>query len=125
MTNKIIRMLPLIGWALAILVLSLASDPPSLEISLASWDKFQHAAAYALLTFLAGIAFRPFCRRPATAWRLALAFAILYGALLEVAQSAFTSVRLAEWGDLVADAVGALAVYFVARLRLKPVRSGE
>ena len=40
---------------------------------------------------------------------------LLYGALIEVLQS-LTSYRFAEWGDLLADAIGLLPGWATARL---------
>ncbi len=108
----------------ALLVLSLQSSPPYLRIPLFSWDKLQHAGAYAVLTAFAGITFLLYLKRT-TAWALAFATAIIYGGLLEIAQGAFTHVRAPEWSDLAADAIGAGAVLFivwlwrVVRARLK------
>ncbi len=110
------RIIPLVVWTLTVLVLSLESSPPHFDFALASWDKFQHAAAYAMLTALAGYAFLPYCRRPATAWLMAFLVAVVYGGLLEIAQGTFTAVRTPDWRDLAADAVGAAVVVVAARL---------
>ncbi len=54
-------------------------------------------------------------RRPMLA---AFAFATLYGALLEGVQAAFTPARSAEWGDWLADSLGAIAgLWLVAWIR--------
>lgn len=102
-----LRWIPAAGWALLVAWLSLASNPPRLEGTLISWDKFQHGAAYALLCLLTGFGLLPLFRRPAGAWLAAALLAILFGGGLEVAQAAFTAGRLPEWADLLADAIGA------------------
>lgn len=65
------------------------------------WDKAQHAAGFALLALLGGLAHRD--QRPRVLIGL-----LLYGALIEVAQSA-TGWRHGDLLDLLADAVGVLA----------------
>lgn len=97
------------GWLTAVIVLSLDSDPPKIKLGLLSWDKFEHAAAYALMTFLGFMAFRGerSSRRVAAASAIV---AVLLGAALEVGQGMLTSTRLAEGWDLLADALGAGAV---------------
>ncbi|MFA5515531.1 MAG: VanZ family protein [Desulfuromonadales bacterium] len=112
--HGLFRFLPLAFWMAIILGLSLHSSPPRLDFSLVSWDKFQHAAAYFVLTALAGYALLAYFRWR-SAWLLAFATAVLFGGLLELAQGAFSTVRAAEWMDLAADAVGAGAVLIVVR----------
>ena len=78
------------------------------EAGLLAWDKFQHAAAFGLLTLLG---FYAFVRLSSFKHRLicAAAVSVLFGALVEVAQALFTTARVAEAGDVVADIVGAVA----------------
>ena len=47
---------------------------------------------------------------------VAALLAVVIGGLMELAQGNFTVTRTADWGDLLADAVGAAAVIGVARL---------
>jgi VanZ family protein len=65
------------------------------------WDKAQHAAGFALLALLGGTAHRD--QRPRVLTGL-----LLYGGLIEVAQSA-TGWRHGDLLDLLADGVGVLA----------------
>jgi VanZ family protein len=116
--KKILWNVLFLGWFFGIMWLSLKPSLPSFDVSLLNWDKFQHAAAFGLLTFLGGQAFQSWSRSPIKAWTLAFLVALSYGAFIEIAQATFTSVRAAEWGDLVADALGAGIVYAVALLRL-------
>jgi VanZ family protein len=102
-----LRLLVFYAWATTILVLSLVPDPPHLSSEVLGWDKFQHAAAFALFAVFAGGVMLIRCRRAGTAWLLAFAAALLYGAFIEIAQMALTSFRRAEWADLLADALGA------------------
>lgn len=104
-----IRVVAPLLWAAAILWLSLMSAPPS-PPTLLSWDKLQHAGAYALLTLLAGQAIVPVVRSPRSGWSCAALVAFLYGGLVELAQGLCTASRTAEVGDLLANGAGALAV---------------
>jgi VanZ family protein len=80
----------------AITWLSLTSVPPQ-QASL-GWDKLNHAAAFTTLAAVALLGYGP-------AWLRIAAALMAYGGLIEVLQF-FTVTRSAEWGDLLADAVG-------------------
>ncbi len=97
--------LGLIGW------LSLASHPPEPDIDLPFKDKFEHAAAYAVMVWLFAWAFFANAEGRARGLRWGMAFAVLCGGLLEVLQWALTAGRAAEWGDLLADFIGALIAW--------------
>jgi VanZ family protein len=102
-------------WTAGIIWLSLTSHPPRLPRGFLSWDKAQHALAYALLALLGGWAFAIFFRSRNRAWLVAFLFSVLFGALLEIGQGFLTRVRTPEFADLVADVVGAGGIYLVAR----------
>lgn len=109
-----LRFILLAGWVGTIIWLSLDPSPPHPSIGLFAWDKFQHATAYGLLALLWGnflVTYRN-CRR--RCWSMAFAGSVVLGALMEVAQGVLTSARSAEFGDLIADAVGAGAVSLAA-----------
>ncbi len=97
--------------ALALTVSWLALSPAPPGVLDSGWDKLNHAAAFAVLTLVALFAFPRSPRRP---W-LVLAGLLCFGGAIEIAQS-FTPTRNAEWGDLLADAVGMLAGAFGAML---------
>ena len=104
------------AWLTTITVLSLIPHPPVPEQGLLAWDKFQHASAYGLLTYLGAMAF-PFYRCSSGRRVLAAALlAVVVGGLMELAQGGFTATRDADLGDLLADAIGAAAVVVLARL---------
>lgn len=100
----------LLVWAVVILWLSLDPSPPVPQHDLFGWDKLQHAAAYALLTFLAGTFWSAFSGSSFRTWMLAAVSAVAYGGVVEVLQACYTTDRVAEAGDLLADAVGAVFV---------------
>lgn len=121
-TCLLARLTALFLWAGCLLWLSLTPNPPTAPSALLSWDKLQHAGAYALLTLLAGRFFsqwRPFSRNP---WFLALFVAVSYGGLIEILQGTLTGVRRAEWGDLLADAVGGALVVAAALILERRLR---
>jgi len=87
-------------WLLIATIGVLATAPAPAEVGL-GWDKLNHAVAFAALALAAGLAHphRPHLR--ITAWLALLG----YGALIEGLQS-LVPARTADWGDLLADAVG-------------------
>lgn len=112
-----------LGWIVILVWLSLTSGPSPWNLGFALEDKLNHAAAYAVLAFLGERVWSqvPWVRR---AWATSLAVALLMGALMELAQAAFTHVRVAEWGDWIADGLGAglglFIAHFYARIK-RPV----
>lgn len=105
------RWLGFIAYAMLICWLSLTPAPPQIEDDLFGWDKLQHAAAYGVFTLLAGWAFGTFPLAWKRRWWIAVFVAVTCGALLEIVQGVFTTQRTAEWGDLLADLVGAVCAY--------------
>jgi VanZ family protein len=116
------RWLLFTSWGITILWLSLIPSPPVPETGLLAWDKFQHAAAFGLLTLLG---YHAFTRLPSFRQRMicAAAVSVLFGALVEVAQGILTSTRTAELGDLTADIVGAAAACAVVACGRFPYKS--
>jgi hypothetical protein len=95
--------------ALTVLILWLALMPAGSAPSGFGSDKLNHAGAIAAATGLAYLSFQP------RGWAAAGAF--LYGAslglLIEILQATLTTGRSAEWGDVVADLIGAGCVWVV------------
>lgn len=91
----------LVFWGLAgaVTVLSLAPVEHLPPQALDWWDKAQHALGFALLAVAAWWAY------PAQAWRTRAAALALYGAAIELAQTA-SGGRHGDVADWVADAVG-------------------
>jgi VanZ family protein len=98
-------------WGGAIVWLSLTPAPPVIKIPLLRWDKFQHFAAYGMLTLLGGRAFGGVIHGRMRSWLTAAVVAVAFGVLMEIAQLMFTQNRTADVGDLLADLTGAAAVY--------------
>jgi hypothetical protein len=91
------------------LILWLSLMPGASAPSGLGWDKLNHAAAIGAVTFLAF-----FARHPAPRAGLeAFLYGVSLGALIEILQGTFTTTRSAEWGDLLADLVGAGCVWAV------------
>lgn len=91
--------------ALSILVLSLL--PPGTPLPSTGWDKSNHVLGFAILGFLGGLGYRR--REPGVAAGL-----FAFGVLIEALQG-LSGYRFAEWGDLLADAIG-IAVGVLATL---------
>ncbi len=106
--NYVVRLSLPILWAGAICWLSLTSNPPLIP-GVLGWDKLLHAVAYALLAVLGAQYLHIHCTSSWKAGFYAACFAVLYGGLLEIMQLAMQTGRFADWWDLVADTVGAVA----------------
>ncbi len=109
---------PFLSWLVVLAWLSLTPSPPSVDAYFFSWDKLQHALAYGILTFLAGMAFDILPVKRTRRWVWAFIFTTLFGGLLEVAQGLLTEVRVAEIGDILANAAGSAVVLLLMRYRV-------
>jgi len=107
------RFVLLVAWVLLVLWLALTPSPPRVS-GVFGWDKLQHAAAFAVVTLLAGWSFAPLGTRPLPGWFRGWLFAVFWGALIEVLQGTLTRTRTADWRDFLADLLGAGAVYLAA-----------
>lgn len=108
-----------IVWALAVLVLSLMAHPLKLPLPLLSWDKLQHASAYALLTFLAGYSWSRLWPGRQRVWGWAAGCAMLFGICMELLQGVMHNGRTSDPRDALANATG----IFVAILLVRAWRS--
>lgn len=98
--------LALVTCVVTILILALMPAPPTMIST--GWDKSNHLLAFSALTWLALHAF------PLRLKSILISL-LAYGALIEILQS-FTDTRSAEWLDLLADSVGILLGWALARL---------
>ncbi len=97
---KLVRIWYALGMMMLIAVAAVSLLPvPDVGVS----DKFSHLFTYFLLAGWFGLLARD---RVMLGWTLAALIA--YGALLELLQGQ-TGYRYAEWGDVVANSIGALA----------------
>jgi VanZ family protein len=96
------------GWVACVL-LSLM-PPPDLGVSVPEGDKFGHVFAYALLAAWACWIFADARAHWRAAWAL-----VGLGLAMELAQGAFTSDRMMDGWDLLADAAGVFAGAWLAR----------
>lgn len=110
--------LALVAYAAAILAVATL---PGGSLETVAPDKAIHAVAYAALTLLALFAGIP----PGCGVMGAVGASLVHGAVVEAVQS-FLPWRRAEWADLAADGLGALAAAFLwlayARLRRTGVK---
>ena len=106
-----LRWLPFVAYVMLISWLSLTPAPPEIEGDFFGWDKVQHAGAYTVFTLLAGWAFGTFSLDLKRRWLLAVVAAVAFGGVMEIVQGLFTRTRTAEWGDLLADLIGAICAY--------------
>jgi len=96
------------GLACAI-ILYVCLAPAQALPAVSVWDKAQHALTWAALAGL-GIGLWPSRR-----WRVA-AFAVAFGAAVEVLQATMTLGRTGDGRDLLADALGVAAALLAFRL---------
>lgn len=101
------RRIVLISWILTILWLSLDPAPPVPEPKILGWDKLLHAFAYGSLTLFGGWALAGSSSLANSKWGAVACAAIFLGGIVELLQKAFTVTRTAEFGDILADAIGA------------------
>lgn len=114
--GSLVRLICLISAVLVIFWLSITPHPPVPQTGVLSWDKVQHALAYAVLTLIAGWALLPLVSPPVRAWRWGLVFTLCYGGLIEILQARLTSARSGEIADMLANSIGGLAAYGLVRL---------
>src|SRR5690606_3946741 len=103
------------GWLALLAVVAAGSLMPASElpqVQLPGVDKLQHAAAHAVL---ASYAMMPFASRRAQA--AAVVGLLAYGIGIELAQAGLTADRMAEWGDVLANAAGTAAGVVFTRQR--------
>ena len=93
------------GYAVAIAVLAVL--PPTPGISVGYLDKLAHLCEYALFAWCLRRAAHASAFSRSSELLLALGFSIAYGALLEGIQGVL-GYRSAEWGDVIANTVGAV-----------------
>lgn len=94
-------------WLCALAVLTLALMKPIDHMPSTGWDKANHALAFLVLAVLGASAYSGRLLR-------VLAALLAYGVLIEVLQG-MTGYRDAEWLDVVADGVGLLLGWPLAR----------
>jgi VanZ family protein len=111
------RWLPFAAYVILICWLSLTPSPPVIKDDFFGWDKLQHAGAYFIFTLLAGRALETFSLERKRRWLLAALVAAVFGGALEIVQGVFTATRTAEWGDLLADVIGAACAYVLMRIK--------
>lgn len=105
------RVWSLLCAALTLVILWLALLPAGSAPSGLGWDKLNHAGAVGIATGLAYLSLQS-CSWAASG---ALLYGTFLGALIELLQATMTTGRSAEWGDLLADMVGAGLVWIVIR----------
>lgn len=93
------------GCAAVVMVLSLL--PVETQLPSTGWDKANHLLAFSVLAILGCWSY------PARKLQI-LACLLAYGGLIELLQ-ALTPYRFAEWGDLLADALGLVCGWAMLR----------
>lgn len=105
--SDLFRRTVLLSWLITIIWLSLDPSPPVPEHGILSWDKFLHAFAYGSLTLFGGWALSGHSSLRISTWCKVACGAILLGIIMELLQMTFTVTRIAEFGDILANSIGA------------------
>ena len=103
-------------WVGCLLWSSLASNLPALPHILA-WDKLQHFLAYAILMFFSGRFLHLLYKNRLKGWIVGFIFTLGFGILMEIGQETITTSRHADGADIIANALGAGLVLFLALSR--------
>lgn len=88
---------------------------------LLEFDKLAHIGMFAVYGWLWSIALARYTGRPRPAMLQGLAISALFGVFVEVMQWLIFVRRSAEWADIIADAIGALAGAALFYLVYSPV----
>src|SRR6202008_4375945 len=94
-------------WLVALLIVAGSLAPQDLVAPAGYGDKFNHFIAYFVLTVMAaGVA-------ETSALRRICAYVFLLGLTLEIAQGTLTTDRSADWLDLLSNATGIIAAWWL------------
>ena len=102
----LLRLFALLLWMAGLLVLSLVPAPPQIPGPL-GWDKLLHGLAYAVLAVLTARLLIQVRGQASGSWWWAWGITVGFGMLIELLQGLAGTGRLAEWGDVGANLVGA------------------
>ena len=106
-----------IGWLMVLLVcyFSLMSDPPEFNIEFEYLDKLEHFFSYFILMAWFAQLYKTFQTR-----LFYVLFFVSMGVILEVLQG-LGGVRFFEYGDMLANTLGAVLAWFLTKTRLNNV----
>lgn len=107
----IVRIMPLLFGACLVFTIVMALIPSDALMQLNLWDKARHALAFAVLALTGSLAY-------ASKTKVVYIGLILYGAGIEVMQSVFTSTRIGQTTDILADILG-MVIGFVIYLAVR------
>ncbi|QBA63309.1 VanZ family protein [Muriicola soli] len=115
-----------IGWMIGITILSLVSfeDDTSLDLEIPYLDKIVHFTFYFIAAVLGIFFYRTLKQRTIANFKKTLIFLgglIVYGIIIEVLQSTFTTYRSGEITDVLANSAGAL----LGTLLMRAIFSGK
>lgn len=120
MNNLFNGIRPAIGWFLLttfLLVLPGSAFPKETWLSKIQFDKIVHIGIFAVMVWLFCRAFyqKALTKKNSYIFILIAVVAIIYGLLMEFVQKNYVPNRSFDKGDLIADAIGAIAGYIFSR----------
>ena len=103
-----LRLIRIAFWGATLFALAMAAlpRPPDLHV----WDKWQHMAAFFVITVLGRAAYHELSRK------ILLPALIAFGGLIELVQMVPALHRDSDWGDWLADTVAVVAALAIVSL---------
>lgn len=109
LTSIAIRMMPIIFGCSLVLITVMALVPVADVPEMFNlWDKIQHALAFSTLALTGSIAFSKHIKP-------LYCGLVLYGISIEIMQTVFTTTRVGEFSDVVADILGLLIGFYLSK----------
>lgn len=118
--------IPVIVWAIVILILSVtpSEELPQTDIKFA--DKWAHFLVYGLLSFLLLRNSQKYLQKEQVGfktWSVLFLLAASYGILIEFIQHYLIPSRFGEWQDALANTIGVLFGLILGKFRYRKLRS--
>ena len=109
---KIIRFILLFLWLVFITITSLIKVNKFTSVTIPHLDKGVHFFFYFVLTYLLFLVIS-FTEKENSKWKFAIVLAMHYGIIIEVLQGVLPIERSPQFSDVVANAFGCFAAWFV------------
>jgi len=110
----------LVFWLIGVTILSLVKLGKISAITVENSDKYVHFIFYFITAFLFYMTLKSFSVHFFKRIALSFVFSVAYGIVIEVLQEVLTTSRHFEWGDIIANSLGAFfSLILISILRIK------